>query len=138
MLLWRVLFLAVRQSPGGIGEEHHDRHVRHHLRRVVQRTRWQLRGVTGDLTHRLFAQLQQMRIERPRLDAEERRPLDRHLVLLCKAPRCFLRLAHHRRQNARVERALIDRNLGDTGDGGHDSRFDLDHTDGADDAGTRL
>ena len=35
--LRRVLFLAVRQPVRRIGEHHHDRHVRHHLGRVVQR-----------------------------------------------------------------------------------------------------
>ena len=46
--------------------------MRHHLDRVVQRSRRQSWRVAGRLPHRVVAQIDQTRIERTRLDAPQR------------------------------------------------------------------
>ena len=136
--LRRVFLLAVRQAVRRVREHHHDRHVRHHLRRVVQRTGRQPRRVAGFLAHRLLAQLDQPR---------DRTAAARFATTASTRPTTWFSFAQrsdasrasreHRREHVGIERPLIERDLADAGHRGDDFRLDVDDADGADDAGGR-
>ena len=134
--LGRVLFLAVREPVRRIREHHHDRHVRHHLGRVVQRARRQLRRVAGLLAHRLVAQRDQLRVERPRVDAPEVASTRRATLFSARARSDASRASRSIfASTLGVERALVERDLADAGHRGHDLRLDVDDADRAHDAG---
>ena len=132
--LGRVFFLAVRQAVRRIREHHHDRHVRHHLGRVVQRAGRQPRRVAGFLAHRLLAQPDQRR-DRTGAARSATAAAIRPSTLFARAAcsRRSLRVAQHRGEHVGVERALIERDLADARHRGHDLRLDVDDADGADD-----
>src|SRR5262245_18030415 len=132
--LGRVFLLAMRQAVRRIREHHHDRHVRHHLGRVVQGSRREPRRVARHLADRFRAQLDQVRIERTRIDPPQRAPLDRDVVvtrgILRRAPGVF----EHLREDGGIERSLIERDLADARHRGDDRRFHRHDPHRADDA----
>ena len=137
VILGRVLFLAMRQSVRRVGEHHHDRHVRHHLRGIMEGPGWKVRRVAGHLTHRFLAHSNQPGIKRPRFNLPDPLPLDADLVLRRDPPGRRSRLGKHLRQHRRIERPLIQRDLTHARHRRDDARLHLDRADRAHDAGLR-
>ena len=104
----------------------------------MQRPGWQPRCVPGDLTHGLGAQLNQPRIERPRLDAPDVAPFHRHVVLARGAPGNVARVRQHAREHGGVERPLVERDFADARHRGHDPWLRLDHANRAHHPGAGL
>jgi len=60
------------------------------------------------------------------------------VIVACRPVRRVARLAEHGREDLRIERPLIERDLTEARHSGHDLRLDVDDANGAHDAGARL
>src|SRR5262245_50772586 len=125
MIGLRVLELRVREAAEALDEKHDCRDAgARHLGRVMERSARQPVRHAGDLFDCLVGELDQLRVEKDRLDAPDLLPFDLYVFLRCETLACLCRLAEHGGELDRVQVALVE----EYGAGLHD---------GGDDPGTR-
>jgi len=126
----------VTEAAEALDEEHHGRNPRAgDLRRVVQRPARHPVHLARDLLDGLRGELDQVRVERTRLDPPLRRPLDAELLLRGNPVARCLRVGDHTCEPVRLEVALIEDELTGRRDRGHDSARRVDHAHGRHRAG---
>ena len=124
MFLFRVLDLVVADPVQALHEHHDRRHAgARHFGCIVQRAGGQTMRSAADLANRFVATIDQLLIERPRLDLPEPLPANGDAPFLRESCACLARFLQHLRQRPTIEMTLIERNPAFLDHAGHDSRF---------------